>query len=128
MTGFGKAKGLRQAKAWAVRHATELRPLLEADKPMLKEDMPEATAKMIPQGQVNAAIQIADRIDEGGKYIHLWELNPAIEDMVQSHIDHADILPCGHTGLQNLRDGGYSCGVEVCDAEYSRETVEEVYG
>lgn len=33
-------------------------------------------------------------------------------------------LPCGHGGVKNLRDDGYSCGEPSCDARYDRETAE----
>lgn len=32
--------------------------------------------------------------------------------------------PCGHGGIRNLRDAGYSCGEPTCDARFDRAVAE----
>lgn len=47
-------------------------------------------------------------------------------DALQDYTPETPLLPCGHRGISNLRDGGYACAADWCDAEFPRETVEEV--
>lgn len=127
MTNLTNATGFREAKAWAIRHASELEPLLNSDRALSRSELPEETQLMLPRGSFNGAIEQVRREEGEHGLIYYYRIHPKIQGLVLDHLKHADTLPCGHTGLQNLRDGGYSCGVEVCDAEYSRETVEEVF-
>jgi hypothetical protein len=57
--------------------------------------------------------------DQSRYLIKQWRTTPEAWDAIQSLDDPA--TPCGHPGIQNLRNGRYSCAKAECDAEFSKE-------
>lgn len=123
----GTKGGKREAKSWAIRHADELRSLVESDEPRPKRDLPEETQDIVIRGAINQAILRVKKEYVNGQYRYRYELDPRIEALVRDHLESMNTLPCDHSGIRNLGDGEYSCTVDACDAVYERETVEEVY-
>lgn len=55
---------------------------------------------------------------------HVYRTDPRVYEIIQDKKKSLDLLPCGHRGITNERGGGFSCGYEFCDVQYTREEVE----
>lgn len=74
-------------------------------------------------------IRVVDNAGPAGDTINAYESvrgRPgAVVAQTISERKEATLIPgCLHSGLTNLRDGGYTCGREDCDVEVSREEVD----
>lgn len=73
-------------------------------------------------------IRVADNAGPPGDSINAYESVRGRPGVVVaqtlSEREQETMIPgCLHSGLKNLRDGGYTCGREDCDVEVSREEV-----
>jgi len=56
----------------------------------------------------------------------IWRISPQGREMLEQ-VEEPETLPCGHQGLRNLRDGGYTCQKESCDNEFSKATAKRLF-
>jgi len=55
----------------------------------------------------------------------IWRISPVGREVLE-WLEEPNTLPCGHQGLRNLRNGGYTCQNENCDQEFSKATAKKV--
>jgi hypothetical protein len=55
-----------------------------------------------------------------------WRCPPEVAGWIDETIDAPPYLPCGHSGIRNLRDGGFTCCRDSCDREFPRDVAREV--
>jgi len=58
--------------------------------------------------------------------VRIWRLT-RIGKTVLEQLDEPNTLPCGHQGLRNLRDAGYTCQNEDCNAEFGEKIAKQLY-
>lgn len=62
-------------------------------------------------------------VGEDGGYNQYLTTENAYE-IVQECDDGRSRLLCGHSGIRNIGDGLYTCGLEQCNHRYTRDTME----
>jgi hypothetical protein len=87
-------------------------------------DLPAEVRRVFKRFREHGVVDAVDRTDDGA---HTYRTDPGAYEVAREIRGERSTLPCGHGGMQNLRDGGaYSCGNPECDARYDRETVVDV--
>jgi hypothetical protein len=57
--------------------------------------------------------------------VSIWQCRRQYRERAQEILAARDgPVGCGHTGLRNLRDGGFTCTDDDCDVEVSREVLD----
>lgn len=70
------------------------------------------------------AIEMTRR-DPGNPDRHCWRVVPEVYERALAVREHREaMMPCGHRGFENVKDGGYRCQYEFCDQEFTREEVQ----
>lgn len=54
--------------------------------------------------------------------------NATVGEWIEKYGIERDRVACGHSGIVNLGEGVYTCSNSDCDAEYTRDEIEEVLG
>lgn len=69
-------------------------------------------------------------IDHRGNHRHVqvYQTREGARAYTNSILAGRDLLPCGHSGFRNLGDGEFTCAQDGCNAQYNRDTIEEVFG
>lgn len=97
------------------------------DETWTKGDVPDYVSdvrrKLSRFGVIEIVTHRNDSEDERNHYRTKHE----VYHYVHENLDQPRTLPCGHSGLRNILGGDYGCQYDECDAEFDRETVEEVY-
>lgn len=60
----------------------------------------------------------------GAGVIGEYRTDPAAYNHARNLEARRTTLPCGHGGIRNLRDEGYTCGEPSCDARFERSVAE----
>jgi len=64
--------------------------------------------------------------DCGDGYVGVWKVTEAVDNWIDQHVPKPSLTPCGHTGVVNLGEEGYTCQNDDCDERFDRETALEV--
>jgi hypothetical protein len=60
-----------------------------------------------------------------GSSVTVWLCPDRVRERAQEIVDSFESpVGCGHTGVRNLRNGGYTCTDDTCDIEVSRAEVD----
>jgi hypothetical protein len=86
-------------------------------------DLPEEVRRTFRRFREHGIVEAVSRSDGGP---NVYRTDPGAYEVAREIRRERRTLPCGHGGMQNLRDGNYSCGDPDCDAQYDRETVADV--
>lgn len=102
-----------------------LQALYPPDETWSASETNERIEGMVDKLLACGVIQRVGRAESG-----CWEYQtePGFWRELQAHKPRSPKLPCGHHGIHNIRGGGYECKAGWCDAEFDKETVEEVMG
>lgn len=57
----------------------------------------------------------------------LWRTRWGAAAWIEHNVEVGDRFPCGHHGLRNIPDGGFTCLVEDCDREFPERVAREVF-
>lgn len=117
----------RNAAGWLVRNVDTVRSLPHPDEEWLSDDVGihgSVIQRLLNNGLIERVGWEGDRYDHRG----IYRTRESTWSYLQSLLGNRTEMPCGHSGFRNLRDGGFTCGKEDCDAQYDREVVESVYG
>jgi hypothetical protein len=71
-------------------------------------------------------IKRVERRGTSGGTVNIWRVPEAVRKRADKCLIEQSETPipgCPHSGVSNVRDGGYTCGREDCDVEVSREEV-----
>jgi hypothetical protein len=113
---------LGRTQAMIVRQHPEAFRAMPLEGLFTLESIPELDAAPTKRFLDSNLIEIA----RGGRdqQPSLYKLSEPTAKWIRDNLQTADSLPCGHTGIRNLRRGGYSCTEESCDARYDRARIE----
>jgi len=113
---------LGRTQAMIVRQHPEAFRAIPLEDEFTLESIPELESAPTKQFLESNLIEIA----EGGRdeQPSLYALSDPAEKWIRTNLESADTLPCGHTGIRNLRRGDYSCTEDSCDARYDRARIE----
>lgn len=59
--------------------------------------------------------------DTGSGVVGLWKTTERLATYVDQRVPEPNLTPCGHTGVRNLGDDGYTCQHDDCDGRFDRE-------
>lgn len=113
---------LGRTQAMIVRQHPEAFRSMPLEGMFTLESIPELESAPTKRFLDSNLIEIA----EGGRdqQPSLYTLSDPAKKWIRQNLEIADTLPCGHTGIRNLRRGGYSCSEDSCDARYDRARIE----
>jgi hypothetical protein len=78
-----------------------------------------------PGVQRTRIIQVSRPGQRTNHRVKAYRLEPWAAELAQDIIaGRGSRLPCGHSGIRNLRGGGFACAFDGCDKEFSREEVD----
>lgn len=101
-----------------------------SDGPWARREIPDELTGVFLEGRDRGLIKIVGREDyekEHGTQYNLYQLTHTLDAMIERYNDpNTTTLPCGHTGITNIPDGGYGCSAPHCNQEYDRQTAKEV--
>lgn len=86
----------------------------------------DAVAKRRRKLQANHIIYVVENHRQSEDECNVYRTNPQAYNWIQANVNRPKTLPCGHSGIRNLRDGGYTCYDDDCQAEFDRAAAEEV--
>jgi len=116
---------------WLRANPDIAKALLDLSGPKRKHDLPALVTRHHPTLVQKSILVQADTVTTpAGSKNGLYALAAnAVEDC-ELAVETNTLLPCGHVGFRNLRDGDYACRryPEFCDCEYDRETIIDLYG
>jgi hypothetical protein len=76
----------------------------------------------------SSLIKVVGRVQPtngAGSSVTVWLCPERYRERAQEIVDSRDSpVGCGHSGVRNLRDGGFTCTDDDCDVEVSRAEVE----
>lgn len=101
--------------------------LLEFDRPVRKSEIEHDGFRLTRLERMDI-VERVDKQQSESSWYYRWSLTDQAERYAREILADRDELPCGHSGVRNLAEGGYTCAFDQCDAEFGRETVEEVLG
>jgi len=101
--------------------------LLEFERPVRKSEIEHDGFRLTRLERMDI-VERVDRKPTDSSWYYTWRLTDDAEQYARDILEERDELPCGHSGIENIHNGGYSCAFDGCDAEFSRDTVEEVLG
>jgi hypothetical protein len=124
---YRPSSGLSSTQANLLRmNAAIAHALPHPDEEWTKYDVPEMVAKVRRKLENFDVITIAIHGKNTRDGRNRYRTRHKVYEYVQNDLDKPRTLPCGHPGFRNLRGGEYGCQEDTCDAEFDRETVEEV--
>jgi len=89
----------------------------------LLADLPEEVRRVFKRFREHGVVEVVERPADGP---NRYRTDGGAYEVAREIRRDRETLPCGHGGMQNLRDDGYGCGNPACDARYDRETVADV--
>lgn len=121
-SGYSTAVGLR---ATAIRRsAAHLEAVLDRHgQEFARSDLDDDLRGRVDFWIANDVIEKEGRI-EGEDQTFVWRIPDNVATRVREHMDQTDTLPCGHTGVSNIRNGGFECS--TCGKSVTREQAEVV--
>lgn len=97
------------------------------DESWTPAEAPDIVQRNVRRLLANDLVEVVARHTNPKQKTHRYRTKPAVYEWIQTHIDPPRTWPCGHAGFRNIPDGGYACQRDDCDAEFNRETAQEVY-
>lgn len=76
--------------------------------------------------RVTGTIRRVERRGTSGGTVNIWRVPEVVRKRAEGCLIEQSETPipgCPHSGLTNLRDGGYTCGRDDCDVQVPREEV-----
>lgn len=105
--------------------------LKRADDPFVMDDLPDVfrprIISLIVSGGVEVVGERESAYDLSSKTVQEYSLTDSLLEDFEAYNPQM-VMPCGHRGFENLRDGDYACKHEQCEAQFSQEEVKEVFG
>ncbi|MWG35913.1 hypothetical protein [Halomarina oriensis] len=115
----------------AYRAAALCLPEPDAD-PWLLRDIDGLNLTALREFHQIGAVEQVDRVYPDNRktqgLVYRWSTDREAYKYISEHFSEEQMMPCGHEPLRNLRDGGFSCRNDDCDAEFSRAVAEAVTG
>lgn len=68
-----------------------------------------------------SVIRRVGETDTGTGTVGLWQTTERLSAYVEQRVPEPNLTPCGHTGVTNLGDDGYTCQTDDCDGRFGRE-------
>lgn len=113
----------RFARRVIQKRASAYNDLLDLEEPFRHADTD--IDKSAWKKAVENRIVVPAGTTEETEYRHtptVWKIPEHVKAYLRNVIDGRDRLPCGHTGIRNVRGGDYEC--TRCEQEYTRAEVE----
>lgn len=94
----------------------------------LAGDVLDDAAQRIIRGLASNGLIERERRGGGRKTsnVHQWRVKDRVYERAQKRVERIETLPCGHTGIRNVRGGGFEC--KQCGETISREEAKAVIG
>lgn len=94
--------------------------LPEPDETYRVRDLPPEVERVFRRFREHGVIKRVTATGVRGEY----RTDPAAYLHARNLEARRTTLPCGHGGIRNLRDDGYTCGEPSCDARFDRDIAE----
>lgn len=117
----GQGPSIIGQQAQVVKHHAEILTELPAPPETFRSrELPEYINSHVRRFAHVGILVVARKGPDG--WMH-WQVTKEAHDMARAYTTDSNTLPCGHTGISNLREGGFAC--KRCGEPITREEATE---